>query len=200
VNCYPFIEAEKAGRRNVSRACALLKVSRAALYQHLSGPSRRDQQDAELTGQIRDVHQESKGRYGAPRVHAELRLRGRQQDQEGSLTESSALSVKAGQPHCENTRPHKSQKSCTERLTQRGIAMRVNSVASRAACAAPERVICARPLAWLTWRTDSPPGLTARRLWRRQSLRTAQSRGLSSSLDRRDDATAPGGPAPRSWL
>lgn len=77
MNCYPFIEAEKAGRRNVKRACALLKVSRAAFYQHLSGPSKRDQEDAELTGQIRDVHQESKERYGAPRVHAELRRRGR---------------------------------------------------------------------------------------------------------------------------
>jgi hypothetical protein len=31
VNVYPFIEAERAGRRNVKRACALLKVSRAAL-------------------------------------------------------------------------------------------------------------------------------------------------------------------------
>jgi transposase InsO family protein len=77
VTVYPFIEAEKAGRRNVSRACALLKVSRAAFYQHLAGPSVRDQEDAGLTGQIRDVHEESKGRYGAPRVHAELRRRGR---------------------------------------------------------------------------------------------------------------------------
>jgi transposase InsO family protein len=77
VNCYPFIEAEKAGRRNVKRACALLKVSRAAFYQHLAGPSQRDQQDAELTGQIRAVHEGSKGRYGAPRVQAELRRRGR---------------------------------------------------------------------------------------------------------------------------
>jgi len=34
VNCYPFIEAEKAGRRNVKRACELLKVSRAAFYAH----------------------------------------------------------------------------------------------------------------------------------------------------------------------
>jgi transposase InsO family protein len=74
---YPFIEAEKAGRRNVSRACALLKVSRAAFYAHLAGPSRRDRADAELTGQIRAVHDESKGRYGAPRIHAELRRRGR---------------------------------------------------------------------------------------------------------------------------
>jgi len=77
VNCYPFIEAEKAGRRNVSRACALLQVSRAAFYAHLSGPSRHEQEDAGLTGQIRAVHDESKGRYGAPRVHAELRRRGR---------------------------------------------------------------------------------------------------------------------------
>jgi transposase InsO family protein len=77
VNCYPFIEAERAGRRNVSRACALLKVSRAAFYAHLCGPSRREQDDAELTGQIRAVHGQSRGRYGAPRVHAELRRRGR---------------------------------------------------------------------------------------------------------------------------
>ena len=77
MNCYPFIEAEKAGRRNAARACALLKVSRAAFYAHLSGPSRRERADAELTGQIRDVHEHSKGRYGAPRIHAELRRRGR---------------------------------------------------------------------------------------------------------------------------
>jgi transposase InsO family protein len=77
VNIYPFIEAEKAGRRNVARACVLLKVSRAAFYQHLAGPSRRHQQDAELASQIQAVHEDSKGRYGAPRVHAELRRRGR---------------------------------------------------------------------------------------------------------------------------
>jgi hypothetical protein len=32
VNCYPFIEAEKAQQRNVKRACELVKVSRAAYY------------------------------------------------------------------------------------------------------------------------------------------------------------------------
>jgi hypothetical protein len=76
VTVYPFIEAEKAGRRNVKRACALLKVSRAAFYQHLAGPSKRGREDAELTGQIQAVHEQSKGRHGAPRVHAELRRRG----------------------------------------------------------------------------------------------------------------------------
>jgi transposase InsO family protein len=77
VNCYPFIEAEKAGRRNVALACALLKVSRAAFYAHLSGPSRHEREDAELTEEIQAVHGESRGRYGATRVHAELRRRGR---------------------------------------------------------------------------------------------------------------------------
>jgi transposase InsO family protein len=77
VNCYPFIEAERAGRRNASRACALLEVSRAAFYSHLSGPSQREREEGELTGRIQAVHDESRGRYGAPRVHAELRRRGR---------------------------------------------------------------------------------------------------------------------------
>ena len=77
MNCYPFIEAEKAGRRNVARACALLKVSRAAFYAHLAGPSKRERADAGLIEQIQAVHDESKGRYGAPRIHAELRRRGR---------------------------------------------------------------------------------------------------------------------------
>jgi transposase InsO family protein len=77
VNVYPFIEAEKACRRNVKRACELLKVSRAAFYQHLRGPSAREQQDAELAAEIRSVHAGSKGRYGSPRVHAQLAREGR---------------------------------------------------------------------------------------------------------------------------
>jgi transposase InsO family protein len=77
VNIYPFIEAEKTGGHNVSRACALLQVSRAAYYTHRTGPSARQRADAELTAQITAAHDESKGTYGAPRIHAELRGRGR---------------------------------------------------------------------------------------------------------------------------
>ena len=70
MNCYPFIEAEKAGRRNVSRACALLKVSRAAFYAWLASPSQRERDDARLAVEIAAVHKQSTGRYGAPRVRA----------------------------------------------------------------------------------------------------------------------------------
>ena len=51
MNCYPFIEAEKAQQRNVKRACELLKVSRAAYYAARDGqPCDRDRQDADLVG------------------------------------------------------------------------------------------------------------------------------------------------------
>ena len=78
MNRYPFIEAEKVQQqRNVKRACELLEVSRAAYYaDRASTSSVRDRQDAELTDRIRRVHQDSKGRYGAPRVHAALRRQG----------------------------------------------------------------------------------------------------------------------------
>ena len=77
MSVYPFIEAEKAQQRNVKRACELLEVSRAADYAYRTAtPSARQRTDDELTEHVRQAHQASKGRYGAPRVHAELRRRG----------------------------------------------------------------------------------------------------------------------------
>jgi transposase InsO family protein len=78
VNVYPFIEAEKARQHSVKRACELLKVSRAAYYAARDGrPCDHDRQDADLTVLIKAEHTRSKGRYGAPRIHAELRRQGR---------------------------------------------------------------------------------------------------------------------------
>jgi transposase InsO family protein len=77
VNVHPFIEAESVKQRSVKRACELLEVSRAAYYAHRADrPSIRQQADDELTEHIRQAHEASKGRYGAPRIHAHLRRRG----------------------------------------------------------------------------------------------------------------------------
>ena len=77
MNVYPFIEAERAQQRSVKRACELLEVSRAAYYAHHAGAvPARQRTDEELTEHIRAAHSASKGRYGAPRIHAELRRRG----------------------------------------------------------------------------------------------------------------------------
>ena len=78
MNCYPFIEVEKAQQRNVKRAYGLLTVSRAAYYAARDGqPPARDREDAELTTRITAEHERSRGRYGAPRVHVGLRGQGR---------------------------------------------------------------------------------------------------------------------------
>ncbi|MCX4515861.1 hypothetical protein OHA27_37660 [Streptomyces sp. NBC_01619] len=68
---HPFIEAEKRDGHNVKRACELLKVSRAAFYARRTGiPGPRAVRDAELTGQITAAHEQSRGTYRSPRVHA----------------------------------------------------------------------------------------------------------------------------------
>ncbi|MFE3143947.1 IS3 family transposase [Streptomyces scopuliridis] len=74
---HPFIEAEKRAGHSVKRACELLKVSRTAFYARRTGtPGPRAVRDAELAEQITDVHAQSRGTYGAPRIHAVLKREG----------------------------------------------------------------------------------------------------------------------------
>jgi putative transposase len=73
VSRYRFIAAEKANYP-VSLLCRVLGVSRASFYAwHDRGPSARERADQQLIRQITRIHRDSRGTYGAPRVHAELR-------------------------------------------------------------------------------------------------------------------------------
>jgi putative transposase len=70
---FAFIEAEKANHA-VTRMCRLLGVSPSGYYAWVQRPpSARAMSDAALSVQIRAIHARSRGTYGAPRVHAELR-------------------------------------------------------------------------------------------------------------------------------
>ena len=71
---YRFIDANRAGY-GVRRCCRAVGVSASSFYDwHRRGPSARAQADQRLLGQIRRIHRQSGGAYGAPRVHAELQL------------------------------------------------------------------------------------------------------------------------------
>lgn len=71
-----LIDAEKASY-SVSMLCKVLKVSRSGYYDWKERPpSRRDCENANLTERIREIHHRSRGTYGYPRVHAELRALG----------------------------------------------------------------------------------------------------------------------------
>jgi putative transposase len=74
VSCYRLIDAEKP-HHSVSRLCRVLGVARAGYHAWAArAPSPRMLDDAYLGQQIRQIHARSRGTYGAPRVHAELRL------------------------------------------------------------------------------------------------------------------------------
>ena len=60
---------------DVAVACRVLKVSRSGYYEHRERPpSARDIDDAYLANTMIDIHEMSRGCYGAPRLHAELRM------------------------------------------------------------------------------------------------------------------------------
>ncbi len=62
----------------VKRICRVLGASRAGYYRHLATEQARAERQAEekrTVGEIRAIHAEHHGAYGAPRVHAELQAR-----------------------------------------------------------------------------------------------------------------------------
>jgi putative transposase len=76
VRCFRLIDAKRA-QHPVSLLCSVLGVSRAGYYAWKHRPaSPRKRRDEVLLGEIRAIHDESKGTYGWPRIHAELRHRG----------------------------------------------------------------------------------------------------------------------------
>jgi putative transposase len=70
---FRFIAAEQACHP-IALLCRVLGVSRSGYYAwRRRPPSARTGTNAALTQTIRQIHAKSRGTYGAPRVHAELR-------------------------------------------------------------------------------------------------------------------------------
>ena len=61
----------------IATMCRVLGVSTSGYYGwRKRGPSRRSQQNAVLVERITVIHERSRGTYGAPRIHAELKAEG----------------------------------------------------------------------------------------------------------------------------
>ncbi|GAA3840683.1 hypothetical protein GCM10022206_93810 [Streptomyces chiangmaiensis] len=76
---WDFISANRAAF-GVKRICRVLGVSRSGYYRHQATAQARAARQAEqaaAVAEIRAIHAEHHGAYGAPRIHAELRSRGR---------------------------------------------------------------------------------------------------------------------------
>lgn len=69
--------SDHADQYPVTRLCEVVGVSRSTFYDWRERPaSQRDLDDAVLVDEIVDIHETSRGTYGAPRVHGQLRHRG----------------------------------------------------------------------------------------------------------------------------
>jgi len=74
---FRFIEDRRADYP-VTILCEVLGVSTAGYYAWRSRPeSRRSAANRELVDDIKRVHRDTSGRYGSPRIHVELKARGR---------------------------------------------------------------------------------------------------------------------------
>jgi putative transposase len=73
---FAWIE-ERKDEWPVTHLCRVLEVSRSGYYAWLSRePSAAEVRREELTAEVQEIHAQVKGRYGSPRVHAELVGRG----------------------------------------------------------------------------------------------------------------------------
>jgi transposase InsO family protein len=74
---FAFIDAEKA-QWPVEVQCEVLGVSRSGFYAWKGRPPPpRAVEDASLVIEIKAAHEAGRGNYGSPRVHRELRAKGR---------------------------------------------------------------------------------------------------------------------------
>ncbi len=73
---FTFI-AERCSDRPVTASCRAMKVTTSGFYEwraRQADPCGRAREDAVLATKIVEIHRQSRGTYGTPRVHAELRL------------------------------------------------------------------------------------------------------------------------------
>jgi len=77
VSRFRFVEDHR-DTYQVKRLCQLVEVSRSGYYRWAgAAPSARAVADAGLLEEIRRIHTDSRCTYGAPRIHGQLRRRGR---------------------------------------------------------------------------------------------------------------------------
>lgn len=124
---FAFIATEKACYP-VVLMCRVLQVSRSGYYAWCKRPvAPRTLTDQVLTLEVTTIHRESRGRYGSPRVHAELRERGRRTGRKRVARLMRAAGLRA--------REHRRFRCTTD--SGHGMAIKGNLLARRFAVPAP---------------------------------------------------------------
>jgi putative transposase len=84
---------------SVAAVCRVLELSRSGVYaRQRSAPSKRDEDTARLDVEVAAVHAQSRGRYGSPRVHRQLRRQGRRVGRKRVEARMRALGLRGRRP------------------------------------------------------------------------------------------------------
>lgn len=95
---FAFIDEQKE-RFSVRTLCLVLEVSPSGYYARLKRPaSKRSEEDVEITEEISEVFKTHRRRYGAPRIHRELRGRGRRVGRKRVARLMHSKGLRAAQP------------------------------------------------------------------------------------------------------
>ena len=95
---FAFIATEKACYP-VALMCRVLQVSRSGYYAWCRRPAApHTLKDQILTVEVATIHRESRGRYGSPRIHAELRERGQRTARKRVARLMRAAELRAREP------------------------------------------------------------------------------------------------------
>jgi HTH-like domain len=124
-----FIAAEKANLP-IKVMCEVLGVSRSSVYEREHRePSNRAVCDAGITMLIKDIHTQSRGTYGAPRVHAALARKGVRCGRKRVARLMRAEGLQGGSPsqedsddHPRSTRPRSGSGRMSQRTSRWGDA------------------------------------------------------------------------------
>ena len=150
MSCFRFIAAA-ARRRPVALSCRVLGVSRAGYYAWRGRPpSARARADAALTAVIHRLHGESRGVYGSPRIHADLRAGGRRHGRK----RVARLMRAAGLRGCPRPRrrPRTTVADPAAAAAPNLVQRRLRPARRRTACGWPTSRTCPPRRAGCTWR------------------------------------------------
>jgi putative transposase len=126
---FAFIATEKACYP-VALMCRVLKVSRSGYYAWCKRPASLHTQDDQKLGlQVAAIYRESRGRYGSPRVHAELRERGQRTGRKRVARLMQTAGLRA--------REHRRFRSTTD--SRHGLAIKQNLLERRFTVSTPNR-------------------------------------------------------------
>ena len=127
---YAFI-SEYAREHSVALMCKVLRVSRSGYYRfrhHI--PSTRENANVRLLKEIKSVHEESRGIYGSPRVHRELRRQGQAcgRHRVARLMRKEGIVGKARRRYRTTTKESRTAKAAPDLLQREVTAVRPHQV------------------------------------------------------------------------